>query len=102
MAKQDNIMATPLFETINTLLRDMDIEGLIVSGSPDDEYETEAETLARAFSMLTGEDFNRDNLIEIFCYVWADSFELDDDEVDARMEKIEAFVDGVLKDANAA
>lgn len=87
----------PFFAEINELLQKADIEGLIASGSPPDEYAIEADILARAFSTLGDEEFTEDNLMEIIAYVWSDSFDLENDDLNARMGKIEALIADILK-----
>lgn len=97
MREQEIDTTLPLFAEINALLQEADIEGLIASGSPPDEYAIEAEILARAFSTLEDAEFTEDNLMEIIAYVWSDSFDLENDDLNARIGKIESLIAEILK-----
>lgn len=95
-------MASISFETLNEMLRTADIENLIATGSPANEYEGEAEILARAFSVLDDEEFNAENLFDILAYVWADSFELEDEDIEKREAVLQDFVNLILSSCQPA
>jgi hypothetical protein len=67
---------------IEDVLRRTDIEGLIESGAPDNEYESEAIEILRVFSQFTSQELTEDKMLEIICDVWTRSFGHDKHETD--------------------
>ena len=69
----------PDLESIQQLVREADIEGLIVyCGAPADEYDDEAETLLAAISRFPSSQLTTDVLQPIIETIWQKSFNLDD------------------------
>ena len=71
--------------SVEEMLRLEDIESLIESGAPDDEYDSEAAEIAEALNALKGDRFTEDNIISIVAHVWAKMFNLDEDDIKKRM-----------------
>ena len=63
-------------QAINTILQRLDIEGLIESGAPSDEYGSEAEIIAFALKELKIDEINNANLQAIILETWKNSFDL--------------------------
>ena len=68
-------------EKIKTVLRIADIEGLIESGAPDDEYDSEAEEIMQALSMMEIESLNEEAMLSVIADVWEDYFHLDENQI---------------------
>lgn len=83
-------------ENIERILIEEDIEGLIEDGAPEDEYSSEAEDIAKALSEFTEEDINEDNVAKVISLIWAESFNLSDNELQQRLPAIRRVVQGVL------
>lgn len=86
----------PYFTVIDKALRESDIEGLIAGGAPADEYEGEAEMIAAAIGALPPADFTHENVVEIITYIWADSFDLDEEAMARRQDALEKLAAIVL------
>jgi hypothetical protein len=90
-------------KTINTILTAQDIEGLVAAGGNAYEYADEAEIIALALSFLDDTDLTPGNVQDILTEVWAESFDLDDDAVALRTERLQKAATAilVLKDGGA-
>lgn len=75
-------------KSINALLCERDIEGLIELGAPLDEYESEAKIIAEAVSDLTVEQRTEENILAIVTVVWAKYFELSPNELELRLPNL--------------
>jgi hypothetical protein len=85
-------------QMIASLLRQADIEGYIELGAPANEYDSEAEALAIAFSELSTEEITTENITAILIEAWRHSFNLSDSDLEMRKREIKivakAIVDG--------
>jgi hypothetical protein len=77
------------FEDIEALLRAEDIEGLIASGAPEDEYDSEAKQIASAVASLNANEFTQANITAIIALAWAKSFNQSEQEIKQRMPAFE-------------
>jgi hypothetical protein len=59
------------YAAISKLFRRADIDGLIASGAPDDEYEPEVDRIAAAIEDLPRDQASVAAIAEIFATVWA-------------------------------
>jgi hypothetical protein len=59
------------YAAISELFRLHDIDGLISSGAPDDEYEPEVERIVTALENLSREQASVTAIADIFATVWA-------------------------------
>lgn len=84
-------------EMISSLLRRADIEGYIELGAPKDEYDSEAEALALAFSELNNEEATVENITTIINQAWMQSFNLNESDLDIRQSQINNLVEAILK-----
>jgi len=82
--------------SIEEMLRAEDIESLIESGAPDDEYDSEAEEIARALNALKSNRFTEDNIVSIISQVWTKMFNLDEDDIQKRMPAFQKVAHEVL------
>ncbi len=64
--------------SIDHILVQEDIEGLIEAGAPVDEYQDEAAQIAAAINMLTEENFREDIVLAIVSTVWLKTSQLID------------------------
>ena len=67
----------PDLPSIKELVRDADVEGFIADGSPEDEYDTEAEQFHAAIANFPTSEITVPNLQPILNTVWKKSFNLD-------------------------
>ena len=70
--------------TIGDLLRSEDIEGLIASGAPADEYASEAREIASMLASLAESDLNEKVITDIISRIWAKSFNRSPEEIQQR------------------
>jgi hypothetical protein len=59
---------------MNELLRTYDLEGLISSGAPDDEYEPEVEHIMEELEKIPSGQATKDMIVAIFEDVWKRMF----------------------------
>jgi hypothetical protein len=82
-------------DLINELLRLEDIEGLLSSAAPNDEYESEAEMIAdrvgAAEHQASGGKVAKEEFASIIAGVWKEMFELSDDQLLLRQEALDAI-----------
>jgi hypothetical protein len=78
---------------IETILREADIEGLIESGAPDDEYDSEAVEIAVALEKIAPGDLTEDNVLTIVCGIWNKSFGHDESET----EKVKPYFRKIVR-----
>lgn len=89
-----------MYETINQILIEEDIEGLIEIGAPIDEYEDEAEKIATALIQLGEQKHNADSVCDTCSSVWQKCFELDDEQMALRkhaMQKLTLRVSAQIR-----
>ena len=88
--------------SVEEMLRLEDIESLIESGAPDDEYDSEAAEIAEALNALKGDRFTEDNIISIVAHVWAKMFNLDEDDIKKRMPAFQNVAQSLLLARNTS
>jgi hypothetical protein len=89
--------------SVETIFRAEDIEGFIeIHGTPDDEYDSEAEIISKALNELSEDRFTEDNIISIIIHVWAKMFNLDDDDIQKRMSAFQSVAQKILLLRNAS
>ena len=74
----------PDLESIQELVRDADVEGLIAGGAPGDEYEPEGEAMFRAIAHLATVEITSSRLLALLESIWGDSFSANDAELALR------------------
>jgi hypothetical protein len=70
---------------VEAVLRNEDIEGLVESGAPRDEYDSEAREIAGALASLSSGEFTETNITAIIALVWAKSFNRSEPEIRQRI-----------------
>ena len=88
-------------QTIDTLLQQTDIEGLIQSGAPSDEYSSEAEIISTALNELNDDEINEGNIVAVVSEVWKTSFGLDSNGMQQREPVIRDLAKTFLKNLEA-
>ena len=73
---------------IDEILIKEDIEGLIEIGAPIDEYSDEAAQIFEIISKFEEEDFTEDIIKSAIILVWMQSFNLDEDAMNLRMDHV--------------
>jgi hypothetical protein len=71
--------------SVENILREEDIEGLIQLGAPADEYNPEAREIAAAMSRLGGEA-SEEQVVQVVGDVWKEFFDLSPEDIEARGE----------------
>jgi len=84
-------------QTIASLLRQADIEGYITLGAPADEYDSEAEALARAFAELDDDETTVENIEAIITEAWKQSFNLEESDLGKRQSEIRNFAETIAR-----
>lgn len=88
--------------TINGLLQAADIEGFINLGTPEDEYENEAEIITRCLNEMTSADISNDVVLTVLTEVWKTSFNLDAQDIRARQKDFAMLAQAILASRNSA
>jgi hypothetical protein len=70
---------------VEAALKEEDIEGLVESGAPSDEYNSEARKIADALASLDPGEFTETNITAIIALSWAKSFNRSENEIRQRM-----------------
>jgi hypothetical protein len=73
-------------ETIEKILNQHDIEGLLAAGAPHDEYESEACDIAAALEVMNDSDMDIAHVCALIAEIWQRSFGLTDADVLKRKE----------------
>ncbi len=74
---------------IKNFFKDLDVEGFIEGGAPDDEYDTEAERIYEACAGLSADEKEFDVIKAIVLLQWKESMDLDDEELEKRVPVLE-------------
>ena len=82
--------------TVATALREEDIEGLIASGAPADEYATEAKQIASALTALKSNQLNAATVSSVIALVWAKSFNRSAEEIKQRIPAFQHIAERLL------
>jgi hypothetical protein len=85
------------YESIDELFRIQDIEGLISSGAPEDEYEPEVERIFTALEALPREQATRPALVGLFEGVWKQMFGATEEKVASRRPDFEEIAEKVIQ-----
>lgn len=78
----------PDLASLAELIANADVEGFIASGSPSDEYETEAEDLFHAIDTWPTADLITEGLLPVIEEVWVQNFSLSETGLAARRVKL--------------
>lgn len=81
---------------IEDALRTEDIEGLIASGAPSDEYNSEAEKIAAALASLQNNQLTESSIIAVLALEWAKSFNRSVQEIEQRMPAFRRIASQIL------
>ena len=65
----------PDLASIQELVREADVEGLITEGAPGDEYEPEGEKIFEAIAHLETAEITSSRILPLLERIWLDSFE---------------------------
>jgi hypothetical protein len=84
------------YEAISELFRLHDIEGLISSGAPDDEYEPEVERIIAALEDLSPDQASVTAVAEIFVAVWEEMFGLSEEQIRNRRFEFDEIGERVM------
>lgn len=71
-------------QRIAAALRAADIEGLIESGAPADEYDSEAQILASALAQCKAAEINAGTIEALLLHIWGQSLNLSPAEIETR------------------
>ncbi len=82
--------------TVNQALQQEDIEGLIASGAPQDEYALEAERIVAALNKLNAEDVTENSVIAVIAVIWAQAYHRSDEEIKARLPSFRVVAQKIL------
>ena len=74
---------------IDEILRDIDIEGFLKSGAPEDEYSSEAKTVFAVLSNFNSQEWTLAHIVSILTHVWKESFHLSEEDLKDRLLDIE-------------
>ena len=85
------------YEATSELFRLHDIEGLISSGAPDDEYEPEVERIVAALENLSREQVSVAAISNIFAAVWTQMFGLSEDGIRRRRFDFDEIAEKVMR-----
>lgn len=77
---------THYFDEVKSILHNEDIEGLIASGAPEDEYDAEAQFLVSEIASRT--EWTLEDVVELVAQIWAKLFNRDEQEIALRMTAI--------------
>ena len=85
------------YDSLDELFRMQDIEGLIASGAPDDEYEPEVERIFAALEALPRAEATVSRLVDIFCDVYRQMFGWSEEQMRRRCPDFEEIAEKVIK-----
>ena len=85
------------WESLDELLRLQDIEGLIASGAPDDEYEPEIDDLLDRLEEIPAGMASQVAIVSIFEDVWRQKFSSTEQMLDQRRPHFVEIADKLLQ-----
>ena len=85
-------------ENIDLILQEIDIEGLIESGAPSDEYISEAEAINSSIQRLQSSEMTIENIELVISTIWKENFNLDASGLKTRKASINTVVKRILND----
>jgi hypothetical protein len=71
------------YEKLKNLVQESDIENLISSGAPSDEYASEVDDIYN--TLLSLQDSKTDSVIAVISTIWARSFDLQLEDINLRL-----------------
>lgn len=90
-----NLMITS--QTINELLNEEDIEGMLEAGAPTDEYASESNRIASAINALAASQITEESILAIVSLAWMQDFDLDESAMRTRAEAINRVAHRIFK-----
>jgi hypothetical protein len=87
------------YSNIETILRIEDVEGLIESGAPDNEYNSEAKCIVDVLKRLQPEDITEENIVTVISTVWEKMFHLDKKDISKRLPAFRNVAKGIFSSA---
>jgi hypothetical protein len=88
-----------ILDNLKRALVSEDIEGIISSGAPLDEYSSEAEKIFSEVSLLSAGQINEESVISIISLVWDEHFgPFSEDELAQRLPAFERLANVLLSD----
>lgn len=87
------------YDTIKRALLEEDVEGLVESGAPADEYDSEALAIMSALKAIPNAALNHAAVASIIAAVWAESFERSEEEIKQRMPSFTRIAEKYLGEA---
>jgi hypothetical protein len=85
------------YAAISELFRLHDIDGLISSGAPDDEYEPEVERIVTTLENLSREQASVTAIADIFAAVWAQMFGGSEEQMRRRRFDFDEIAEKVMR-----
>jgi hypothetical protein len=85
------------YAALNELFRLHDVDGLISSGAPNDEYEPEVERIAAALERLPRERASVTAIADIFEAVWTEMFGKSEEQRRRRRFDFEDIAEKVMR-----
>lgn len=86
--------------SISEALRTEDVEGLIASGAPSDEYDSEARNILSVLTSLENNQLTESSIISILALEWAKSFNRSAQEIEQRMPAFTRIALDIARIAN--
>lgn len=83
---------------IDLILQEIDIEGLVESGAPRDEYISEAEAINSSIQRLQLSEMTIENIELVVSTIWKESFNLDVGGLKLRKTAINTLAKRILND----
>lgn len=83
---------------IDLILQEIDIEGLIESGAPSDEYISEAEAINSSIQRLQSSEMTIENIELVISTIWKENFNLDASGLKTRKASINTLAKRILND----
>jgi hypothetical protein len=85
------------YEAVSELFRLHDIEGLISSGAPEDEYKPEVERIVAALENVSREQASVTAIADVFQEVWAQMFGLSEEQMRRRRFDFDEIAEKVMQ-----
>ncbi len=88
--------------TIDAILQAEDIEGLLELGAPRDEYSHEALAIEAGLEAFRPSDATEDRVFALVASVWANAFDLVDQDIDKRSSAFRRVARQILESDQAS
>jgi hypothetical protein len=89
-----------LSKILELILKNEDIEGLIATGAPSDEYNLEAKYIAEGISKLKKDQINQETIVAIIAMVWANQFGQSPEEILLRVPSFIRVAENLMVNGN--